>query len=237
MNERGAPTPVAWTRLRAPESLMGADGPAAMAGRGRGQPAPGEVRRDGRPRLRPRAAGRPARAGRRQAGRRRRPARSGPRAARSPRPGRARPAPRGGRLPGPTRETSCTTWSPPARSRTSCAPRPGRSRAACSRPAAAEPAQADQRTASSTRSASWCTPRRSRRLSRRLVSACACRVCRRSRCWRSTSARRRARSASSRSRYPLTCVGERVRRWWQTTSGPPGEVVRPQPAGATSPAG
>ncbi len=31
MNERGAPTPVAWTRLRAPESLMGTADPAAMA--------------------------------------------------------------------------------------------------------------------------------------------------------------------------------------------------------------
>jgi len=30
MNERGAPTPVAWTRLRAPESLMGATDPAAI---------------------------------------------------------------------------------------------------------------------------------------------------------------------------------------------------------------
>jgi uncharacterized protein len=30
MNERGAPTPVAWTRLRAPESLMGVADPAAM---------------------------------------------------------------------------------------------------------------------------------------------------------------------------------------------------------------
>ena len=30
MNERGAPTPVAWTRLRAPESLMGAADTAAM---------------------------------------------------------------------------------------------------------------------------------------------------------------------------------------------------------------
>jgi hypothetical protein len=30
MNERGAPTPVAWTRLRAPESLMGIADPAAM---------------------------------------------------------------------------------------------------------------------------------------------------------------------------------------------------------------
>ena len=31
MNERGAPTPVAWTRLRAPASLMGPADPAAMA--------------------------------------------------------------------------------------------------------------------------------------------------------------------------------------------------------------
>jgi hypothetical protein len=30
MNERGAPTPVAWTRLRAPESLMGPADPVAM---------------------------------------------------------------------------------------------------------------------------------------------------------------------------------------------------------------
>ncbi|RZI86503.1 MAG: DUF853 family protein, partial [Microbacterium sp.] len=30
MNERGAPTPVAWTRLRAPESRMGPADPAAM---------------------------------------------------------------------------------------------------------------------------------------------------------------------------------------------------------------
>src|SRR4029078_10495181 len=30
MNERGAPTPVAWTRLRAPESLMGPADGAAM---------------------------------------------------------------------------------------------------------------------------------------------------------------------------------------------------------------
>src|SRR5881409_2715398 len=30
MNERGAPTPVAWTRLRAPESLMGPADPAVM---------------------------------------------------------------------------------------------------------------------------------------------------------------------------------------------------------------
>ncbi len=31
MNERGAPTPVAWTRLRAPESRMGPADPAVMS--------------------------------------------------------------------------------------------------------------------------------------------------------------------------------------------------------------
>ena len=38
MNEKGAPTPVAWTRLRAPESLMGAAEPAAMDAAVKGSP-------------------------------------------------------------------------------------------------------------------------------------------------------------------------------------------------------
>jgi len=38
MNERGAPTPVAWTRLRAPESLMGPADPAAMQAMVTGSP-------------------------------------------------------------------------------------------------------------------------------------------------------------------------------------------------------
>jgi len=38
MNEKGAPTPVAWTRLRAPESLMAAADPAAMAASVKGSP-------------------------------------------------------------------------------------------------------------------------------------------------------------------------------------------------------
>ena len=46
MNERGAPTPVAWTRLRAPESLMGAADPAGDGRGGEGLPALREVRRD-----------------------------------------------------------------------------------------------------------------------------------------------------------------------------------------------
>jgi len=38
MDERGAPTPVAWTRLRAPESTMGPNDPAAMAAAVTGSP-------------------------------------------------------------------------------------------------------------------------------------------------------------------------------------------------------
>ena len=38
MNEKGAPTPVAWTRLRAPESLMGAAETAAMEAAVKGSP-------------------------------------------------------------------------------------------------------------------------------------------------------------------------------------------------------
>ena len=38
MNERGAPTPVAWTRLRAPESLMGAADAAGMDAAVKGSP-------------------------------------------------------------------------------------------------------------------------------------------------------------------------------------------------------
>jgi hypothetical protein len=38
MNERGAPTPVAWTRLRAPESLMGPADAAAMEAAVRASP-------------------------------------------------------------------------------------------------------------------------------------------------------------------------------------------------------
>ena len=56
MNERGAPTPVAWTRLRAPESLMGPADPAAMTAAVDGLAAAREVRRGGRPGVRPREA-------------------------------------------------------------------------------------------------------------------------------------------------------------------------------------
>ena len=101
MNERGAPTPVAWTRLRAPESLMGPADAAAMTASVQALAAVRDVLRRHRPRVRPREARRPAR-GRR----RRRPARGrgegpgqggegGPEAE-ADRPG---PAPPGGRRP------------------------------------------------------------------------------------------------------------------------------------------
>ena len=145
-----------------------ADGPGRPrrdAGGRRGEPAARQVRRVDRPRVGPREARRPARGGRPQAGRgggRRggRQGQAGEQAGAEPayrEEGRRRPGQRRGRAPAP--------------SRTSCAPRPGRSPAACSGPAAAEPSdQAVQRTESSTRSASACTPRRSWRFDIRSVS-------------------------------------------------------------------
>ena len=66
MNERGAPTPVAWTRLRAPESLMDPAPAAGMEAAVAASAAAREVRDGGRPRLRPRGARAQARGGRRQ---------------------------------------------------------------------------------------------------------------------------------------------------------------------------
>ena len=137
MNERGAPTPVAWTRLRAPESLMDPADAAGDAGGGRGLPAPREVRRGHRPRVGPRDA--------RGASSRRAPARR-PRTRRSQGDG-ARAEERAGRC----REEARPPRSGPqqkdddgmvsdvvksAPSRTSCAPPPARSPAGCSAPAA-----------------------------------------------------------------------------------------------------
>ena len=63
MNERGAPTPVAWTRLPAPESLMGPADGSAMEQAVEGLAAVREVRRAGRPRVGPGEARRQARGG------------------------------------------------------------------------------------------------------------------------------------------------------------------------------
>ncbi len=71
MNERGAPTPVAWTRLRAPESLMGPADAAAMDAAVKASPSLRPLRAGGRPRVGQRAAG-GADAGRRREGGRRR---------------------------------------------------------------------------------------------------------------------------------------------------------------------
>ena len=59
MNERGAPTPVAWTRLRAPESLMGPADAGRHGRRGQGQPRLGDVLPGRRPRVRQRDPRRP----------------------------------------------------------------------------------------------------------------------------------------------------------------------------------
>ena len=69
MNERGAPTPVAWTRLRAPESLMAPTDPAAMEATVAASPRQRQVRHGRRPRVRPRDARRQAREGCREGGR------------------------------------------------------------------------------------------------------------------------------------------------------------------------
>ena len=47
LSESGAPTPVAWTRLRAPRSLMAAIGDDAISRRGQSQPAASQIRSDG----------------------------------------------------------------------------------------------------------------------------------------------------------------------------------------------
>ena len=69
LSPRGVPTPLAATRLLAPDSLDGPDRRGPVPRPDRDEPVPGQVRRDRRPRQRPRADHRPAR---RRAGRRRR---------------------------------------------------------------------------------------------------------------------------------------------------------------------
>ena len=51
LSETGAPTPVAWTRMRAPRSLMAQIGRHDPAAGGRGLAAAGEVRHRDRPRV------------------------------------------------------------------------------------------------------------------------------------------------------------------------------------------
>ena len=69
MNERGAPTPVAWTRLRAPESLMGIADAASMQATVTASPRYAKYGDRDRPRLRPRDARGQGRGGRPPPGR------------------------------------------------------------------------------------------------------------------------------------------------------------------------
>ena len=208
MNERGAPTPVAWTRLRAPESLMGPPTRRRWRPSVDGQPALREVRR------RPSTATPPARCSPPRSRRAR--ARQAEEEAAEERA--RRPQVRGRADLVARRRTSRRVTKDDggivARRRelrrlqglhAHRGPR-DRARDVRDRPPLSRPAQADQRTASSTRSASACTPRRSRRAPMRLLSAWACRVCRRSRCSRSRSARRAARSAPWWSRSSSSCA-------------------------------
>ena len=84
LSPRGVPTPLAATRLLPPDSLMAPVDEVHLPRPHRDEPDPGEVRRDDRPRQRPRADHRQA--GGRQAGRRGRRA-SAPESIRRPRPG------------------------------------------------------------------------------------------------------------------------------------------------------
>ena len=156
MNERGAPTPVAWTRLRAPESLMGPADPAAMEATVEASP-----RRAKYAEAIDRESAREKLAARLEEGARKQAEEEAAAEAAQGEAGEqegAEPAYReGGRRRPDQRRREVR-----APSRTSCAPPPARSPAACSRPGAAE-RQAVQRTESSTRSASACTPRRSSR--------------------------------------------------------------------------
>ena len=101
LSERGAPTPVAWTRMRAPRSLMAALG-RRRRDRGRaGVAAARQVRHDGRPRVGLRAADGADR-------------RAGPQAPPTPRRRAAlRPAARAGaaRSRGSSRRCSARRWS------------------------------------------------------------------------------------------------------------------------------
>ena len=166
MNERGAPTPVAWTRLRAPESLMGPADPAAMTAAVEAVRAAGEVRRGDRPRVGPGEA-------RGEAGRRREAGRAGGasrrRARRLPRPVEAEgaeagePAAADGRAAGRARlaagQAADADGHP--RDRARCVRRRTPAPLARSRPGV-DP-QTHQRTASTLKSAGACTPTRSGR--------------------------------------------------------------------------
>ena len=48
LSEKGAPTPVAWTRMRVPRSLMGAIGPDAITAAAKASALQAEIRPDGR---------------------------------------------------------------------------------------------------------------------------------------------------------------------------------------------
>ena len=134
MNERGAPTPVAWTRLRAPESLMGPAEATAMQQAVEASPRHAKYaetidRESAREKLAAKleAGARKAQEDAEYAEQARQAKLDKAEQAKPKRPRRRR-----------TTAASSRTSSSPAPSRTSCAPPPARSPAACSAPAAAE---------------------------------------------------------------------------------------------------
>ena len=135
MNERGAPTPVAWTRLRAPESLMGPADAAAMDAAVKASPRLATYsavidRESAREKLAARMEAGAVAASRRP---RRRPGQGGEG---RPQAEAARP-----RRPQPQEDDGLVhdVVTSRAPSRTSCAPPPARSPGGCSSPGAADP--------------------------------------------------------------------------------------------------
>ena len=126
MNERGAPTPVAWTRLQAPESRMGPADPDTMAATVAASPRHAKYAQSV-----DRESAREKLAAKLEEGARKA-------AEEQSKEHDAEGAPQEGiRAEAGSRTTPaiwCVTSSSRAPSRTSCAPPPGRSRAACSSP-------------------------------------------------------------------------------------------------------
>ena len=135
MNERGAPTPVAWTRLRAPESLMGPAEATAMQ-----QAVEASPRHAKYAETIDRESAREKLAAKLEEGARK--AQEDAEYAEQARQAKLDKAEQAKLTRRPRRRRTTAAWSrtssSPVPSRTSCAPPPARSPAACSAPAGAE---------------------------------------------------------------------------------------------------
>ena len=130
LSDKGVPTPVAWTRMKAPNSLMDPSSPATMDAVIAASPLRDEVCRRRRPRVGLRDARRPGPGGSCDP--------AAPRRHPPPRPPRPRP-PRARRR----RSRASSSRSPAARRSSRCSARPAPSSAARSPAASSAPASAD----------------------------------------------------------------------------------------------